>query len=282
VSRAGIDGRFIDGAKGPIFVLRRRLHEGARGCLLVVPPFAEEMNKCRRMTAEMSMALALRGWTIVQPDLYGTGDSGGGFVEADLPTWQRDLAATARWAAQAGHPVDAILAIRLGAALAQACLDAAVLPRVRRSVLWQPVFDGARFLKQFWRLRVAASAMSNRRESLSDLVGKLGSEGELEVAGYRVSRSMAEGVGALAAPTAISEGFGDVLWLEAVPAAEDTVTATSEKLAAASRSGGRAVDVAVSVSEPFWASTEIVSCREMIDHTVRHLVDGETPGRAAS
>ena len=54
MSRRSVSGQFIDGAKGPIFVLAREPAAGVRGCVLVVPPFAEEMNKCRRMVTEVA------------------------------------------------------------------------------------------------------------------------------------------------------------------------------------------------------------------------------------
>ena len=96
------------------------------------------------------------------PDLYGTGDSGGDFADASWDVWQSDIARTARWCAERGWPVQGVLAIRLGCALAVAAMASGGLPPVARSVLWQPIFDGRRFLAQFLRLRIAANLMADR------------------------------------------------------------------------------------------------------------------------
>jgi hypothetical protein len=59
VTGARLTGHFIAGPKGPIFVLLREPPDASRGCVIVVPPFAEEMNKCRRMVTEVAVGLAI-------------------------------------------------------------------------------------------------------------------------------------------------------------------------------------------------------------------------------
>jgi hypothetical protein len=72
------------------------LTRGARACLLRTPgrepanagailyvhPFAEEMNKSRRMAALQARPVRSR-LTVLQIDLYGCGDSDGNFADAD-------------------------------------------------------------------------------------------------------------------------------------------------------------------------------------------------------
>src|SRR5258705_9769402 len=50
-----------------------------RGSVLYLPPFAEEMNKSRRMAALQARAFARIGWNVLQMDLFGCGDSSGEF-----------------------------------------------------------------------------------------------------------------------------------------------------------------------------------------------------------
>src|SRR5687768_8838655 len=69
-------------------------HGGRRFCLLHMPsrparalvvyvhPFAEEMNKSRRMAALQARALAASGHAVLQIDLLGCGDSSGDFGDA--------------------------------------------------------------------------------------------------------------------------------------------------------------------------------------------------------
>ena len=56
-----------------------RRGEPARGAVLHLHAFAEEMNKSRRMVALQARALAEAGFAVLQIDLHGCGDSGGDF-----------------------------------------------------------------------------------------------------------------------------------------------------------------------------------------------------------
>ena len=103
-------------------VTRRR--RGARPTtrLLLVPPFAEELNKCRRLMALCAQRLAAAGAEVWWPDLFGTGDSAGAFSDASWSHWVDDLCEIdAALAQSAPDAAPAYLALRSGALL----LDAA-------------------------------------------------------------------------------------------------------------------------------------------------------------
>src|SRR3954468_1477242 len=68
------------------------------GLILHVHPFAEEMNKCRRMSAMMARVLAQSGWVVLQIDLLGCGDSSGEFIEARWDHWLHDIRTAHDWA----------------------------------------------------------------------------------------------------------------------------------------------------------------------------------------
>jgi len=272
VSRSTISGHFIDGAKGPIFVLLRRPPGPSKECVLVVPPFGEEMNKCRRMVTEVALGLAERGIATVIPDLYGTGDSCGDFVEGDWVTWRADLSAASRWSACAGHPVSSVLAIRLGCALALDGICSSELAAPAKSVLWQPIFDGGRFLAQFLRLRVAASLMEDRKESLAELRTRLAAGTPVEVAGYNLAGRLAEDLEALAPPDYVSRGaLGALAWFEVIRGLEGGVSPASAKLIESTRGHGGSVESRTFSGEPFWSTTEIVVNRDLVLATVAHL-----------
>src|SRR5690606_9944848 len=61
------------------------------GGVLHVHPFAEELNKSRRMAALAARAFAQRGWVVLQMDLLGCGDSAGDFRDASWAGWLDDL-----------------------------------------------------------------------------------------------------------------------------------------------------------------------------------------------
>ncbi len=271
MSRTNVSGHFIDGAKGPIFVLLRRPVTSQAGCVLVVPPLAEEMNKTRRMVTEVALGLADRGFATLVPDLYGTGDSGGDFADADWTTWQDDLRRVAQWAAVEGAPVTGMLATRLGCALAATALASGAMGPVERTVLWQPVFDGGRFLAQFLRLRTAASLMEDRKESLVELRDRLQRSEAVEVAGYALSGALAADLDAVRSPAGLPREFGHVCWMEVVRAAGSEFPVPSQSMIEQTRSSGGTVVVSAHVVEPFWAATEIVRAPGMVADTVRFL-----------
>ena len=104
---APADAFFLDTADGPRFCLYHAPVGECRGALVYIHPFAEEMNRSRRMAALQARALTAQGFGVLLLDLHGCGDSGGDFgqfvtryqagarylPEADAP--QRDEAAAA-------------------------------------------------------------------------------------------------------------------------------------------------------------------------------------------
>lgn len=246
--------------------------QGATAAVLIVPPFAEEMNKSRRMITQVASRLAEHGIATVLPDLYGTGDSDGDFAEADWIGWREDLRLVCRWCDAHVAPVTAILAIRLGCALAVAALDAGKLASIERTVLWQPVFDGKRFLGQLLRLRQAANLMSrDSTETPAQLRARLAAGETLEVAGYGLSSKLAEQLDGVAVPAALPATLGRVRWLELVREAGAELPPPSARLIDATRKHGIPIDVATFTGEPFWAAVEIASNEQMIDATVAAL-----------
>jgi len=74
---------FLPGRRGPLFALWFDPDAAGDQAILVVPPFAEELNKSRRMLALQGKSLARAGRGLLAVDLHGTGDSAGEFIEAD-------------------------------------------------------------------------------------------------------------------------------------------------------------------------------------------------------
>lgn len=272
MSGARTSAHFIEGARGPIMVLLRRPLEAPAGCVLVVPPFAEEMNKCRRMIALVARSLASQGIASIVPDLHGTGDSGGEFGEADWTTWLGDLAQVSRWCARELGPVTSLLAVRLGCALAMSALATGALQAVGRSVFWQPVFDGGRFLTQFLRQRIAASRLGQgRAESMEDLRAILARDRVVEVAGYRLSAQLVSDLGAVAMPETLPTQAGEVSWIELAREPGATLPVPSAALVERTRASGGMVEIHSHVGEPFWAATEIIVNDSFVADTIGAL-----------
>jgi exosortase A-associated hydrolase 2 len=162
-----------------------------RGAVLYVHPFAEEMNKARRMATLQALAFARAGLAVLAIDLYGCGDSAGDFADARWEIWKHDLAAAAAWLRARGHTSIKLWGLRLGAALAIE-FAADFRQRFAGFVLWQPVLNGELFLTQFLRLRTAADMISkNAKTGVTELKRALYAGEALEIAGYELSPELA-------------------------------------------------------------------------------------------
>jgi exosortase A-associated hydrolase 2 len=271
LTAGGIKAAFIEGPAGRIFVTARTPVAQGGGSVLVVPPFAEEMNKSRRMFADLAEALRARGIATVIPDLHGTGDSDGEFRDAGWDQWQTDVQRVSDWAAQQGWPVRALLGMRLGCALAAAVAHQLPQP-VERTVFWQPVMEGARFLNQFFRLRVAAAmAGTKERESVADIRAQLRAGSVIEVAGYDLSPRLAEQLEGVRLKELIGPKLGVLHWMEVVRSADSTLPDASRQAIEMLRESGMSLHTDTVCGEPFWASTELVRVPDLIERTVRTL-----------
>jgi len=112
-----------------------------RGAFLYVHPFAEEMNKSRRMAVLQAKALADAGFGVLQIDLFGCGDSNGDFADARWDIWKDDLAAASQWLQERSGQIPGLWGLRLGALLA---LDFAIASKNEHGsiILWQPIVNG--------------------------------------------------------------------------------------------------------------------------------------------
>jgi exosortase A-associated hydrolase 2 len=259
---------FIAAERGRIFVLARRPAAMTSAAVLMVPPFAEEMNKSRKMMAELALKLADRGVPSICVDLFGTGDSDGEFRDATWPRWSADLQTAMQWADHAGMRVSKILGARLGCSLAIELIRQSTAS-FERIVFWQPVLDGKRFIEQFLRLRIAARMMENdRKETVADLRGRLAQGETIEVAGYELNSELVTAIERASTEALLNIAPCNLDWIEVVRAAGAAVSTPTAKTIETIRAKGFSAQLHCVVSEPFWSSTEIVTCAELIDKSV--------------
>ena len=241
-----------------------------RGALLYVHPFAEEMNKSRRMAALQARALAAQGHAVLQIDLHGCGDSAGDFSDATWDGWKQDLALGQRWLAQrAGLPVG-LWGLRLGALLACDYASAPAVP-VESLLLWHPVQNGKTFMTQFLRLRLAKEMMGESKEAASGttaLRAQLAGGESLEIAGYQLSPALALAIDALDLARLPSPAM-PVRWLEALPAADRPLTPATLRLAEKWRAAGAALELQGVSCPSFWATQEITEAPELLAATMQ-------------
>jgi exosortase A-associated hydrolase 2 len=239
--------------------------------LLLVAPFAEEMNKSRRMLALMARAAARRGYTVMLPDLLGTGDSEGNFADAKWDDWVADVRFCVRQLITVGVRSVTLLGLRVGALLA---LEAArePLPGLHHVMLWQPVIDGHRFLDQWLRLKVAARlGAEGDRVSTSELRAQLAQGIALEVAGYRLTPAMAAGLDAARLPDGCPGHVERLHWLELKNFEPPELSPASRAAVTALSGHGTEVSARVLLGPAFWMNPEITEAPQLIDATLEAL-----------
>ena len=261
---------FIESGGNSIFVLLR-VPERRRGCVVIVPPFAEEMNKCRRQVSETAVSLVNEGFAVLTVDLTGTGDSPGDFSEASWLAWQNDIEAACRWVEAMGLDVRGVIAVRLGCCLVSSSF-ANHERKVSGTVFWQPVESGRRYMAQFLRLRIATSLMEGRADdTVANLRTRLESGETLEIGGYSVSSNLwSEIENATMEPHQLRT-LGTIALLEVGPRASSQLSVANRKLAERASSYGVEMTGQRFAGDPFWSATEIVVNEALQEETVASL-----------
>jgi len=258
---------FVPMAPGFRFRLVSEPVEGdARGTVVLVHAFAEEMNKSRRMTACMARLLAADGWRVVQRDLFGCGDSSGDFGDATWNEWVADVRDELERAIT-GRPVW-LWCVRAGALLASAALAD------RRDVhllLWQPVLAGAQHLQQFLRLHAGARIVGTKQAGAADSpLQSLRSGSAVEIGGYWLNPAMARALettefdvpSGFGARIAVFEVSGDV---------DPEPSVRVARLVDGLRDRGLAVELRCVHGPAFWQTQEIEECEALLKQTLAPL-----------
>ena len=244
-----------------------------KGAVVYVHPWAEEMNKCRRMAALASRALATQGWAVLQPDLLGCGDSSGDFGDATWEAWVDDIARAAHWL-QARHPGAPLWlwGLRSGALLATAAA-----PRIGgplNLLFWQPALQGKALLQQFLRLKAAVQLACGGGKTILDAArADLAAGRPVEVAGYRLPAALAQGLEAatLVPPTPEAVGPGRLVWLEVSIQYEPTLAPAAQAAWPRWQVAGWQVQGHAVQGPAFWQTTEIEDAPSLLAATVAAL-----------
>ena len=238
------------------------------GSVVYVHPFAEEMNKSRRMAALQSRALARAGFAVLQLDLLGCGDSSGDFADATWAAWLADVALAARW-----------LRLRHGAplwlwGLRAGCLVAAqaapLLGEPCHFLFWQPPATGKTLLQQFLRLKVAAQMLDGKAAGATDaLRAKLAAGQTVDIAGYTLSAALAQGL-EQAQLRPLAQGSRSI-WLEVSSRSEPALLPATQSAIAAWRQAGHDTHAAAVSGPAFWQTQEIEDAPALIAATLDAL-----------
>jgi pimeloyl-ACP methyl ester carboxylesterase len=116
--------------------------------VLLCNPFGEEASRSHRIYRVLATQLERAGYAAMRFDYSGTGDSLGDSTAATLDAWIGDVALAAeRLRVASGATRLTVVGLRFGATLAMLAA-ARGEPRIRHLLLWDPVVDGAAYLRE--------------------------------------------------------------------------------------------------------------------------------------
>jgi len=210
---------FLPSQQGDCFCLLSTPNAGTpiQGSVLIIPPFAEELNQSRRAVSLLSRDLTEQGYAVLMLDLFGTGDSAGDFEAATWSGWVHDTITAMTYLTDRFPVKLSLMGIRMGALLALEAIATCHL-KPQQMVTWHPVWEGQQQLREFLRLLVAKNLASGQPQpSVSTLKQTLLQQGQLDVSGYTLSATLMHQMDqASAQHHTLSPGF-PIQWIEATP-----------------------------------------------------------------
>lgn len=274
MQKYSIQPQFIEGVKGELFcnyiVANDNKHPGH--AILILPPFAEEMNKSRHMLATMAYMAAELGYDVLSFDLFGTGDSQGEFGDSSWEIWVDNISTILGWLKDKNITTITIIAARSGSLFIESLLQNSPL-NIDKIILWQPVANGGLFLNQFIRLKLAADMIgdSKNRISAKDIKQQFENGNSVEIAGYMLNP-------ALFTPMANQNLSGlkqarcpDIHWYEIAPSQEQTFTPASMRIIDELKESGIKIHITPLQGPQFWSTAEITEVPALLSETLSIL-----------
>lgn len=245
------------------------------GLILYIHPFAEEMNKARHMAALQARALAQAGYSVLQIDLLGCGDSSGDFGDATWQSWVSDVVQGCHWlrcqsdtqSAGRSHTPLWLWGLRAGCLLA---VEAATqLSEDCNFLFWQPPSAGAPLLQQFLRLKVAGEMLDGRAKGvMENLRQQLANDSPVEIAGYMLSAGLASGLGqAVLVPPARTGQARRLEWFELSTREDASLSPVSANAIAQWQQSGFDTGSHIVSGPAFWQTSEIEEAPALIAAT---------------
>lgn len=262
---------FLSSEHGELFsIYYHPINGPAKGTILYVHPFADEMNKSRRMAALQAVAFAQEGLGILQVDLLGCGDSSGEFAVAIWEAWKENITSAINWLQGSATGPISLWGIRLGALLMMDwAKDANIL--IKNYIFWQPVLNGAVAMNQFFRLAAASKMLGKEGSSNSD-IRKCISQGErVEIGGYELNPNLIKPIESLKMENLCPPAGSRVIWKDISlndpsvmgPAVLNTIEFFKKK--------GCRMEVESITGNAFWNSIEISTLPALIESTTESV-----------
>lgn len=240
------------------------------GDVLLVPAFAEEMNRCRSMVTMQAHAFAAIGMGTLVLDMYGTGDSSGEFDEADWIGWREDLHSGLAWLRTYGNGCQTIWGVRLGGLMAAKI--AANDDGLEKLLLWMPVINGKSYWTQFLRIRIASEMGLPNGVKTTEALRQQSAAGQVvEASGYMIGPELATQLDHLEMPPATSLSGKKVAWMEVTNSDDSAVPRANSKLLTEWQEAGLEVILKQVAGPQFWQVHERAVAPRLIEASTQEV-----------
>lgn len=247
-----------------------------KGGVVYIHPFAEELNKTRRMVALQVRLLVKAGYSVLQIDLRGCGDSSGDFGEATWDKWLDDVSNAIDWLREETSAPLWVWGLRSGALLA-----AETVLRQKHSInclFWQPFANGQLALQQFMRLGAVADLLAeDGKGRLAAMKAELQAGHAIEVAGYCLAPALADGLANStlnAPPVSMHESKSAglrLIWVDIVSREIASISPWTVGILEQWQSAGYETHHRSVIGPAFWQAAEIETVPDLLSATLQAL-----------
>ncbi|AMM24061.1 serine aminopeptidase domain-containing protein [Variovorax sp. PAMC 28711] len=169
-----------------------------RAAVLMCYPFGHEATRIHRLYRVLAERLCRQGIAVLRFDFHGAGDSPGADTDGEMSGWEQDiLQAHGELVRMTSAACVSWFASRLGATLALRSAGAA--RELKRLVLWDPIVDGATYVKELRVTQAATLDLAFYARSPSWYVAKpeLATSPLTESMGFGISAELADQIARL-------------------------------------------------------------------------------------
>lgn len=143
----------------------------ARGGIVICPPLGKEHVDTYRGLKLLAERLAASGFAVLRFDYLGTGDSAGRQgADTAVAGYLSSIDEAVQYLRRSGAPTISLIGLRVGALLAATAAD--TLSGLDKLVLWDPVTDGRRYLREqraLYKMTVGDDTADTTLESILGL-----------------------------------------------------------------------------------------------------------------
>lgn len=271
---------FLPSSSGQLFCLHYMPEKDLRSHVLIFPPFAEELNKCRRLLSTTASLLARSGFSVMLVDLYGTGDSEGNFEQSSWNIWKSDMYSAISFLLEYQNLPINFLTVRLGTLLAFDLLndEKYKLPSISNFVAWQPIFNTQKYLKQFLRIQLVANLLSSTPIKTTEAIKKIiYQDGQMEIGGYPFSALLMDEILSLCISTGQTYDLEKISSLVLIQITTGSTNVFSEDiqnfLLDASETREK-IKIRLLKGSPFWQAQEQVEIPELSKLSLENFLHG--------